>query len=315
MHFSQSKDKSQVCEPLLPSPPLSIPIWSQVHFLMGSSCKGWRTCSHRDVGRNVCSFSFPTGRRGAWNWVTHDETQPPGTACGQHGHWAFTCLSATSGFPPPFCGLGIKSSASDLVPHFSSSILSPSYSQTPLAGYQPWLGQYSHYVSAPPQDKDGIALVSNAIRQVFLVLCPLPTDPRDCAFPCIGAVKLILANESGIYMGHFWDRAFNYQCRTPQDPLFSQARWQATFEMVTAPSVWVAEWSWWVKPLADVQCTYSMSKKQTFMIWSHWGRGLFVSTTSLSLAWLWKVFVLAALVNPLSFFPQLSAEAFPGINR
>lgn len=117
MHFSEWKgNKSQVCEPLVPSPPLPIPISSQVHLLMGSSCKGWRTRSHKDAGRNVCGFSSPTGRGGAWNWIIHHPDPIPEPVVSKATE--LTCLSAISGFPPPFCELGIKSPVSALAPPF-----------------------------------------------------------------------------------------------------------------------------------------------------------------------------------------------------
>lgn len=43
--------------------------------------------------------------------------------------------------------------------------------------------------------------------------------------------------------------------------------------MVTAPSTWIPEWPWGVEPLTNVQCTYSMSKKQTSLVWNPRTRG------------------------------------------
>lgn len=133
----------------------------------------------------------------------------------------------------------------------------------------------------------------------------LPISSVGHALRCIGAMKLFLVNVSGIYEGHFWDRAFSYQCTIPWDLLFSQKMWQETLKMLTAPSAWVLEWLWWVELLADMQWIYSMSKKQTFMVLSHLAGGLFVSMTSLSLPSLCKTFVLfSTLASPL--FRELS---------
>lgn len=62
--------------------------------------------------------------------------------------------------------------------------------------------------------------------------------------------------------------------------------------------------------LADMQWIYSMSKKRTFIVLSHWAGGLFVSMPSLSLPWLCMVFV--------PFFssclpPSPGVESFPFI--
>lgn len=90
-----------------------------------------------------------------------------------------TCLSAISGFPPPFCELGIKSPGSALAPHFPSSILSSSLSTSSGWISAPTWTTLSLFLSTP-QDKDRVARVSNAIHQVFPVPCPLTADCEDC---------------------------------------------------------------------------------------------------------------------------------------
>lgn len=63
----------------------------------------------------VYSLSPLTGWPWIRNWVTcHLHRQP----WGRHGPWAVTCVSTTSGFPPPFCGLTLRSWASALAPPF-----------------------------------------------------------------------------------------------------------------------------------------------------------------------------------------------------
>ena len=180
---------------------------------------------------------------------------PQGQPWGRHGHWDAARLSATSGFPPPLVGLSLKSWASALALHSPFSILSPSFSQTPL-DLQPWLRQPSaRYFLSTPQDLEEVAWVINVIHQLFPVFSPQPTQSAGLYFPLCRCCETSSGQwaVSRMSVGHFCDRAFHYQCKTPQSPLFSPAGWLATFEMVNAPPAPAPEWPWPAKPLADVK--------------------------------------------------------------
>lgn len=72
-------------EPGVSAPP-PFPNSSHPYFLTGTCSnelflQGLEYLQPSGSGRDVCSFSYPVGREGTWNWVTYDPDPSCGTAC------------------------------------------------------------------------------------------------------------------------------------------------------------------------------------------------------------------------------------------